>query len=188
MQWAGSCRCGPWQGCRLHLVASSLTPRRTWKCFVVITHWLRGDPAGKPQIARWEMLKAKWIGDEWCRMIGLATLLCGLIARLLAPIHFARQCYWNAFLQTISYSDTSACTPCLKMTADSPLLDNLFHMTGQQVRNKHCIDGMSGHAPKVSKVDNTLGFGGKSNLTSPLILFWPTSFKSLFLGIMWNTL
>lgn len=69
------------------------------------------------------MLKAKWIGDEWCRMIGLATLLCGLIPRLLgalAPIHFARQRSQNAFLQTISYSDTSACAPCLKMTVDSP--------------------------------------------------------------------
>ncbi len=49
-----------------------------------------------------KMLKAKWIGDEWCRMIGLATLLCGLIPRLLgalARIHFSQ----NAFLKIIYF-------------------------------------------------------------------------------------
>lgn len=87
-----------------------------------------------------KILKAKWIGDEWCRMIGLATLLCGLIPRLLGAltsIHFARQCSQKAFPQTISCIVTSA--HCLKMTADSPNMISCFTWQGHQVENKQWL-------------------------------------------------
>lgn len=53
------------------------------------------------RLLRKKMPKAKWIGDEWWRMMGLVTLLHGLIPRqlkTLSPILFTQ----HASLQMIS--------------------------------------------------------------------------------------
>lgn len=87
-----------------------------------------------------KMLKAKWIGDEWCRKIGLATLLCGPIPRLLGafvPFLYTQHGSQNAFLQIISFT--------IENDSRLPLVDNLFNLTG--ALNENQTNAVSLHKP-----------------------------------------
>lgn len=71
--------------------------------------------------------RAKWIGDEWCRMIGLASLLYRLIPRLpgeLSPI--------LEFPKRIPPNDAWVTCQCLRVCSVKrrPLIDDLFASTG----------------------------------------------------------